>query len=98
MEIAMIIIAPSATQASGSEHPRSLIDSRRRGLIVPPPRLNPLGALRTRISRKGRAGRAVTCGSASRTIADRRGVATARGTLLALIWAVEMKLSYIVLS
>src|ERR1700677_976741 len=57
-----------------------------------------LGEDRTGISRKGRTGRAVTCGRASRTIADRRGVASARGTLLALIWAVEMKLPYIVLS
>jgi hypothetical protein len=98
-EIAMIMIAPSAAHGFGKWVPEIVTR-----LPVPWPHCvvietqYPEERAGRTISRKGRAGRAVTCRRASRTIADRRGIATAGGSLLALIWAVEIKLSYIVLN
>lgn len=75
-EIAMMMIAPSATHGSGSGLPRSVLDSRCRRLIVRHRDSVPYERSgRTIYEGQGRAVR-----RASRTISDRRGIATARGT------------------
>ena len=89
---------PQLRTVSGSGLLGSRLDSRHHGLIVPPRRLNSLGALRTnKLERAGPVGQLLAAGRRAPSLIVE--VLRLRAEpLLALIWAVEKKVSYMVLS